>query len=421
MSSTVFALPPRRAERHLAGLSPANVGVFLLGATCWVDISFIGHLYAGEVLLAVCAWQWPRAWGRIGQRERHLLRWFVSLAALYFVGLAVSDVYRQTAFGDLARGWSRAVVFATDVVGFLTVGVLYPRRIRSWLFGMFFSLAILALASNGWDPRLAGWKLGLAEPLCFAAVLLASPARRQWQYGVLAAVAATNLLLDYRSLAAFAATSIVLLAGRRTSEQRKVPLAIITTAAALIVTTAFYLVYTSNVAIQYEDTALLDRRSQSTAERLAAIVVTAKAIEASPIIGYGSWAKSERLYTEWAYEQADLGSQLLPSTAIDYTGEELGFTVPVHSQILQGWFEAGLTGLLFFCFLLVASVRRLKLVLSADVAGEMQMAVTFWTLWNVWAILFSPFGGMQRLFLAVGFVVLVLASSDWHMVGRART
>ncbi|PYS66757.1 MAG: hypothetical protein DMF69_25140, partial [Acidobacteria bacterium] len=60
----------------------------------------------GEVILLLYAASFPLFMQRLQTRERRLLAWFLLLGAVYFVGLIATDLYRETAFRDYARGWA---------------------------------------------------------------------------------------------------------------------------------------------------------------------------------------------------------------------------------------------------------------------------------------------------------------------------
>ncbi len=152
---------------------------------------------------------------------------------------------------------------------------------------------------------------------------------------------------------------------------------------------------------------VFERRRDSNIERLAGLLIGVQAVRASPLVGYGSWARSSDLFDNWALIQEDMGSTVTAAERVSVREErgELD-VIPTHSQLLQGWVEAGIPGLVFFLFILATVIRLMKTAVRSPIPDPSFALVALWGIWVVWAILLSPFGGFARLYNAIGFALL---------------
>jgi len=146
---------------------------------------------------------------------------------------------------------------------------------------------------------------------------------------------------------------------------------------------------------------------------LAGFVVASQLIRQSPVVGYGSWARSDEALENWATLQAELGS---PRTATDLEQEALlspeASVVRAHSMVLQAWVEAGVVGLVFFGFSLLVTVMMLYRITVRSGPLRHYALVVFFGMWNVWALVMSPFAGVSRLYTATSFALLFIFSRD---------
>jgi len=79
-------------------------------------------------------------------------------------------------------------------------------------------------------------------------------------------------------------------------------------------------------------------------------------------------------------------------------------------MILQAWVEAGVAGLIFFVFSLGATALMLYRIAIASAPLRHYGLVVFFGLWNVWALVMSPFAGVSRLYTAISFALLLIFS-----------
>lgn len=396
-------------DRHPidAGLGVSRVSsaasdafAFIVGAVAWVELQVVGRLYLGELFLFACSLGLPLLFAYVGTpRERRRLAWFFALAALYLVGLVAADLYRGTPFTDYARGWARAVVYLGDYAGLLVLG--YRRPLRLVLFVAGTAVSQLALTAFGLWP--ADWKFGYAYPLSVAVLVLVDSRKPVLSFIALTCLGLVHLLMDYRMFGAVCVVAAVVIWVKGSQTKRRVR------AVMLAVGTigAFVFLYTAGVGFGGNTHDLSVRRQGSNIERLAGLLVAAEIIRQSPIIGQGSWAKSDEALETWALLQEEWGS---PSKAQDIEQRVLfspeGAAIRAHSMILQAWVEAGLVGFLFFGYSLAAAVVKVFNLASATQSSRRDGLVWFFGLWVIWAMVMSPFAGVSRLYTAMSLSLL---------------
>ena len=392
------------AALHESRLSvvASDAFAFLVGAVAFVEVQVVGRLYVGELILFVCGFGLPLLYRRLStRRERRLLAWFFLLAAMYLLALVTADLYRGTAFTDYARGWARALVFLGGLAGLITLGYRRPTRLVLFVAGTVVSQ--LALTGFGFWP--ADWKFGYAYPATAAVLVLVSSRKHVLSFAVLTCLALAHLLMDFRIFGAICIVAAILtyVKGSPSGIRRRFVALVAATGAVA----AFAFVYFVGATLGGDADDLIARRQGSNIERLAGFMVGAEAIRESPLIGHGSWAKSDEALDTWAMMQEQLGS---PRSAESIQQQVLlspdGATIRAHSMILQAWVEAGLVGLVFFGFAFGAAGRMLIQLVSAPVLGRHYALVCFFGLWLLWALVMSPFAGVSRLYTATSFSLL---------------
>ena len=146
---------------------------------------------------------------------------------------------------------------------------------------------------------------------------------------------------------------------------------------------------------------LLGGRSES--------LVTVQAIQDSPLIGHGSWAK-DRYYAElrqlMLYRLGFVNRFIEPETDL----------IPTHSHLLGSWVEAGIGGALFWVGVLGLIIAALRRLYASD--DPLRPYLVFLMFLFIWDILFSPFGAQRRLtngFLMVAALFALKASAmNWR-------
>jgi len=216
-------------------------------------------------------------------------------------------------------------------------------------------LSQLALLTVGVGQ--SGWKFGLAYPVTVGALVLIDSRRHLRTFLLLASLAVLNLLLDYRIFGALClvAGAATLLEGARFSIGAR----IVAGGAVLAAALGFGLVYRSAIGLTGTRMDLQQRRAGSNAARVAGLVVAYHAIRESPVLGHGSWARSDEALDAWAILQEQLGGEKASDVQARALLSPEGSTIRAHSAILQAWVEAGLAGLGFFLLSFVAAALML--------------------------------------------------------------
>lgn len=346
------------------------------------------------------------------------------LGLVYFGAQVLTDLIRETPFGDYARGWSRILfLFLSFVSCYLLIGG-NRARIICYAGGLVVGSTIYLFTHN---PLSAiGWKFGFAGPtttlLLMSFMLLPMLRSPSSLVGpmIMVALGAFSAFMDYRSWggilmvsAAFLSVPAILrLVGLRPRPLSYGRMAVV---GVLLLATAFGALKIYGSAAQ---SGLLGEKSREKYETQAALgdlgillggrnesLVTVQAIMDSPLIGHGSWAK-DRYY-------AELRQLLL---------YKLGFTnrfiependlIPTHSHLLGAWVEAGVGGAVFWLGILAMIMASLRRLYASD--DPIRPYLVFLMFLFIWDILFSPFGAQRRLtngFLLVAMLYALRAST----------
>ena len=350
------------------------------------------------------------------------------LGLVYFSAQVITDVIRETPFGDYARGWSRILFLLISFISlYLLIG---GSRARILCFAGGLVVGSSLYLVTHFPLSAIGWKFGFAGPTTtlllmsfFLVPVLRSP-RSLVGPMVMVALGAFSVFMNFRSWggvlmlsAAFLSVPAVI----RLFGLRPKPLSygrMLVVGCLLLATGYGALKVYGSVA----QSGLLGERSQDKYEAQSALgdigiilggrnesLVTVQAIMDSPLIGHGSWAK-DRYY-------AELKQLML---------YRLGFTnrfippendlIPTHSHLLGAWVEAGVGGALFWFGILMMIMAALRRLYASD--DPMRPYLVFLMFLFVWDILFSPFGAQRRFtngFLLVAMLYALQTSTlSWR-------
>jgi len=117
------------------------------------------------------------------------------------------------------------------------------------------------------------------------------------------------------------------------------------------------------------------------------------AIGDSPILGYGSWARSAYYYNIYVESIRETGTpeQLAEINSRTYSAPQ----IPTHSHLFGAWVEAGIVGAAFWLMVLRRALQATRR--SLELRGPVDVLILLNTVFFMWNILFSPFGGEMRL------------------------
>lgn len=352
----------------------------------------------------------------------------LTLGLVYFSAQVITDVLRETPFGDYARGWSRILFMLCSFVSCYLLTAGDRTRIIIYACGLVTGSTIYLLAHNPLSS--IGWKFGFAGPsttlllLSFMLLPLLRSPRSLVGPMIMIALGAFSAFMDFRSWggvlmvsAAFLSVPAIL----RLFGLRPKPLSY-----GRMILIGFLLLGTAFAALKLygaaAESGLLGEKSRQKYETQSALgdvgillggrnesLVTVQAIMDSPLIGHGSWAK-DRYYAE--LRQLMLYKLGFANRFIEPEDD----LIPTHSHLLGAWVEAGLGGAIFWFGILCMIFAALRKLYASD--NHMRPYLVFLMFLFIWDILFSPFGAQRRLtngYLLVAMLyALRLGEVAWH-------
>ena len=394
-----------------------------------IEVPGLGTIYLAELCLIGLLPVLLVLRGRMLQSKA--IAFILAMGLLYFGAQVITDVIRETPFADYARGWSRILFLLLSFVStYLLIGNDRARLI-CYAGGLVVGAAFHLLINN--PISAIGWKFGFAGPITtliligFALVpVLRSPSSLVGP-ALLAALGVFSAYMDFRSWggvlmlsAAFLSIPAILrlvgLKPKPLTYGRMLVMGVILFAAGFGALKLYGLAAESGMLGErsrdkYETQSalgdlgiLLGGRSES--------LVTVQAIQDSPLIGHGSWAK-DRYYAElrqlMLYRLGFVNRFIEPENDL----------IPTHSHLLGSWVEAGVGGALFWVGMLGLIIAALRRLYASD--DPLRPYIVFLMFLFIWDILFSPFGAQRRLTNGFLMVVVLFALKATAMNWRQRS
>ena len=385
--------------------------VLVAPALLFIEIDSLGRLFAGEIVMAFALPFLLRLRDLPPMPTRVVL-----LGLLWLWSQVITDLLRGAVFSDYARGWALIGFLITNFVTLYLAVDGRTRRIKLMLAGVAVGLVLEYLVHPNVYAAGSPWKFGYGESVVVL-ILLAATHRlfARWSLlpaallGVLAFVSISDGARALAGVCFLASLMLVLqrVVARRDATGRAVTFSgmLVFAAAAAIGTFGVLSLYgrlasSGSLGVQaqvaYSSGAsgkygiLLSDRGE--------IFSSLRAIEASPILGHGSYAKDPSYY--WAMV-AQLHSAGYPVTA----GGSAVPLIPTHSFFFGAWVDGGLLGALFWFW--IAGLAVLAIAGRLRVVGELDPLLFFLGLLVLWDIAFSPFGAERRVTVAATIVFLV--------------
>lgn len=365
---------------------------FACGASTPYFVNLIGQLYMVELFLL------PIGIGVLftcrGVLKNRVLLWFLVAAFLMIVGYFLTDLIRGTAQALYIRAFARVLFLLLDFA-ILALIILRDRRgfwwfclgialggfafhlvagtsIHVWKFGYGQSFILLTACLAYWFPRhlitLAFIALGVIS------LYFDSRVQGALCFGV-AGIWGIRALGFYRPHASFSTFVVLGLVG------------------SVVAAGLFY-------ALSVTEQDFGERRQASNIMRITALKVGVHAILKSPLIGYGSWGEGTKEFAQEAHRE--MASEL---KELDIHIRR-GSVLITHSQILQGWMEAGFLAAIFFLmygYRLIEGLFYLTIKRPIDYLLPLYAYVLTSGLWHLFM---SPFNGAHRLQIAMAIAVL---------------
>lgn len=398
----------KRRDPTLTSFS-ARLLAFIIPAAMFVEVEVVGRLFLSDLL---CLALFPVLLFLKGSVliKNPYVRAFLLLGGLYLASQVVTDLVRESAFDDYSRGWSK---ISLTIVAFCSLYMLIDsRRSRMLAFaaGLVAGGMLVYFVNPGTFAASHPWKFGIGSSVTLFVMIVAAFYYEKLPhiiiYLLLFSIGALNIYLGFRSLGGICFLTLAYLflhaqnGLARLSHPKTLALLLgILTSAWLVL--EGYQFFASQGWLGEDAVRLYEMQSQGTFGILlggrSEILVSAKAILDSPILGHGSWAKN------WEYAELLFYFKSLH----DYTagGGPESDLIPTHSFLFGAWVEAGLAGGIFWFWALTLPTRVLIRQLAAK--DSHLPLIVFFSLLLIWDILFSPFGATRRFVIPFYLIVMV--------------
>lgn len=353
--------------------------------------------------------------GNFNFKQKYMWK-IIFFISLWFFGAILSDIINGSSTEDLLKGWSKIFLFGVYLITFFVLINGYYERYISALTGIAFTYILNwifqvneVLLGPFWGQA---WKFGVGYgfSILFLLILTYKIKNIKILALIILLISPLHLFLAARSLflTVFLSGFLLLTKIKVRHKATRIKLMVFYILLAFlsfpimnfgydfIVKTGVFgqdvlekhLMQTSG-----SKNIILDGRSES--------LISIRAIKDSPIIGHGSWAKSDEYYIEY--------NKLLEMEGRDVNwGSVLskGKTwIPTHSHIFGAWVENGILGGVFWLLILFIMFRALnEIIFGISPSRPIEILAIVWTIWN---IIFSPFGADQRCFEAIYIVIAV--------------
>lgn len=411
MSTLSGSLPPGTVSADsIGGRSGASPATSLLfSASAWASfgsaaltqftVSFVGEMPVGEfILMAAAGWAlfcialngaWP------GELMRHrFLGMLLAAQAVALCAYVFSDLYRQSFPVDMARGWSRMVFLAIDIVA---VAYLFGCDRRNWVVFVLGQCAGEAAAALILGPMFGDlWKFGLATPVTYLTFLIAPLAGPWIAVAMAIAIGVVNFALDYRSLGGICLVAAILTLLQTAPRRFRLALAPVAAAVAVAATLLIYQQTQSSG----------ERATRSDIERSAMMTAASEAFQDSPLIGHGSWFSNSHVYDDFM-EIRHVEAREARVGGFADANKDPG-AVALHSQILVTLAEGGLFGGAFFIVYGLGLLKSLYDLIFVGRWHRLAPTITMLLLVALWNLFFSPFSGAHRVYIAAACGLMLM-------------
>ena len=405
-----------------------GLATLLIPMLSLLEVSLVGRLFVPEMLLAALL---PFL---LMARGHHLLRpfpqVFLVLIVVWMIGQVATDLYRDIPSSDYLRGWAK--ILFTGIC-FSSIYLLInnrPERIVLYFMGIAAGTILDINLTPSSTALEHPWKFGWAFPVTFSVFIAAVFASRlpflsgrAWSALLAAIIGLLNLYLGFRSLGGVCLmASIYLGVWSFFAKPNRVPkpiklstvvlFSIAIVSFGLVIVESFsavakqgYLGRSAQEKFIYQGSGkfglLLGGRQE--------ILTSSRAVQESPVLGHGSWAKDPELTYHYAVFEH---RRRIGYDAHDYVSTDL---LPTHSHLFGAWVESGIIGAVFWIWILTLVARALVVLYRGDERLTPILVILAFQL--LWDIPFSPFGA-ERRFTTTFFVIAMMWAID--RAGTAR-
>ena len=412
-----LASPKQRFTGRPFASQGADFLALILGLTTSFTVRVVGDLPIAELILIPMLPMMAVIHGKRGLRP--ILRTIMVLLGLWLFGQILTDIYRNVPAQKWMRGDAAIVFFAMDIMG-LAILLSHNQR-RKVLF--FVGFAVGSILLTRFLPSEFAlsypWKFGYANGTITLVVLASSYFYSRRLYAIaallIAGVAVVNLLENYRGpvLGLLVAIALVFpVVPERLGRTRILPRAGTTMRVVVLAGLAIGAGWLAASLVSYVTSAgIIGKEAQAKNENQSKaglllggrpeILVSARAVADSPILGHGSWAQDYK-YVEMLY---DMETEYDIDIDLQELEQAAGGLIPSHSHLMAAWVWAGILGAVFWTciFWLI-----LKAIVWVSITRPPLAPFYAWMFASIlWDILFSPFALTRRLTEGIMLVIAV--------------
>jgi hypothetical protein len=405
-----------------AATAPTGMDVVAFAAPALLafELALTGRLFLTELILLASL---PfLAVGRIHVRLDRATTVIVVFGLLWLWGQMVTDIARETPLVDFARGWLK-IFFTLSTLLALALICTTRRRITLFATGAVVGLVTQYLFSP--DPLALAhpWKFGLGFPFTVLFALAAShTAVRNVAFlpaALLGTAALINLAQGFRSLAGicFLASAYLVLQHLTVRRRGQRVSASLTRSLGLAGIMAVFAIAFLHLYGEAAERGMLGAKAaqkqayQSSGQfgsvivgGRPTIVIGARAIRDSPVVGHGSWARDPKYASEGVAELVSSGYAVDPSITSQLLQRD---EIPSHSYLLGAWVEGGILGGAFW--IVVLGYAAGAFFNFHRIEEPLAPLVVFFLVVLSWNIFFSPYGAEQRIFAPYAIVLMLYA------------
>ncbi|CAA6826048.1 MAG: Unknown protein [uncultured Sulfurovum sp.] len=397
-------------------LDSASIILFLLPILTIFTVNIVGQLMFSDILVLILT---PiLLFNKSFNKKQPYLKPIMLFLLLWFFSAIVSDIVNETSLINFLRGISSILFFAMHIFVIFVLVNMKRDRLTTLILGVSISF-ILLLVFGGEvysldDGKNTPWKMGVGFGVTIIFVMLLSRwiKNKRLLAKILLFSSPIHLFLNARSLFLTVVLSSIITAFHLKIYSKGKKLFI-------LLSTLFFILIVAPMAINYygnltqegffgkqaqekyimqtgggKINILLAGRSET--------LISLTAISDSIIFGHGSWATSKEYFIMYLSMLEKMGKHINWNSELDKDK----YLIPAHSMLLAAWVWYGITGSLFWFYILYLSLK----VLSIGIAGRkpIQVRDMLIVVALIWDIFFSPFGQARRCIEAVYIIVVCM-------------
>ena len=389
-----------------------NLYCIIFALSFHFSIDFVGNLYLAQIIIVLTFIYF------FFQKDQKLknskiLNKIIIFGFFWLIGQIVSDIINQSIFNDYARGITKIIITIMSFYVFFKIDLKIKNgliKILSWIVVV--KAVFLLMDTNSFIEFKYNWKMGLGTSISII-VLIYLNHRNDYKNNTpvffLIILALLTLYFETRYL--FLVNLISALFIYLSNKENKYTIFKFTLKknfyiiifAALSVYIFQYLLKSDMLPkILYEKTILQQGNYGLLLGGRSDLIGGLKAIADSPIIGHGSWAK-DCFY-------ADYINNFLLINEYSKIFTDKNCLIPGHSIVLEAWIYSGFMGLIFWIYIFVILIKRVKF--NYIHTSKFYLILIFLNTIVIWDFFLSPYGGTRMIEFPLYLAILFFLNKD---------